>query len=622
MSDRMESAGGRPADSPAKDGTARPAGEMLQAISYALRLVWSASRAQTLLLLALQLSASLLLVAQLLLITWVLDAVIDLGQGRSVREALLPLALLAVLTAFASLVRAGSDLHQRLLGELVSRAVWRQIFDVSQSVDLKTYEDPRFYDQATRVQSGAASRTQVTVNASAVVVGDMLGVGAGVVAVMGLAPLLTPLLLLSGVPLLLASRITSHREFDFAVQQSERDRRLVYLQSVMTRRDEAKEVRAFTLFSAIRTQWEKAYSEYLSALQTHVRRRLRVTVLGNLCAAALTAVALLSAVLLVNKGQLSVADAGAAIVAVRLLGTRINGAAQGLSTIYESSLFLRDLHAFLERRAIGTTAAPLRPAPDNFDELTLTSVTFQYPGSAKPALREVSLRIRRGELIALVGENGSGKTTLAKLLANLYDPDAGDIRWDGVSLKALSPESTRRRIAVLFQDFVRYQLSARDNIALGSSHASIEDAALREAARRADADEFLCGLPAGYDTILSKEYANGMDLSVGQWQRVALARAFVRDAPFVILDEPTASIDARAEHDLFARIRELFTDHTVLVISHRFSTVMSADRIYVMSDGRVVEEGDHASLVAQQGLYAELFAMQAQAYLDDRPTGK
>jgi ATP-binding cassette subfamily B protein len=228
----------------------------------------------------------------------------------------------------------------------------------------------------------------------------------------------------------------------------------------------------------------------------------------------------------------------------------------------------------------------------------------------------VSLEIGAGEIVALVGENGSGKTTLAKLLCRLYLPERGRVLWDGMDTATVDPDELRRSVAVIFQDFQRYHLPARDNIGLGRHDAADDLDAIRRAARQADADGFVAALPDGYDTMLGPEFTKGTDLSIGQWQRMALARAFFRDAPLVILDEPTAALDPRAEHELFERIRALLAGRTVLLISHRFSSVRAADRIYVMDGGQVAESGTHAELMAAGGQYAELFTLQASAYLE------
>jgi ATP-binding cassette subfamily B protein len=245
-------------------------------------------------------------------------------------------------------------------------------------------------------------------------------------------------------------------------------------------------------------------------------------------------------------------------------------------------------------------------------------VSFTYPSATTPAVTNVSMEIGAGEIVALVGENGSGKTTLAKLLCRLYLPHGGRVLWDGVDTASVDPDGLRRSVAVIFQDFLHYALPAAENIGMGR-HQRIGDAeAIRGAALHAGADDFLAKLPSGYETVLGPEFEGGKELSVGQWQRVALARAFFRDAPFIILDEPTAALDARAEHELFESIRTLCRGRSVLLISHRFSSVRSADRIYVLDGGRVVESGSHDELMALSGRYADLFTLQAAAYLAPR----
>jgi ATP-binding cassette subfamily B protein len=324
-------------------------------------------------------------------------------------------------------------------------------------------------------------------------------------------------------------------------------------------------------------------------------------------------------VFLVVTGQMSLAAAAAAAAAIVQIGPILSGLAWSVGFLYENVLFIEDYERFCAMKpAIEAARSHLSP-PQSFDRVAVEQVSFRYPSSDQPALRGVSLELRRGEIVALVGENGSGKTTLAKLLCQLYQPDAGRILWDGRDTAEMDPDQLRRAISVIFQDFGQYWLSVRQNIAMGSVERLDDQASLEAAARRSGAHSFIDGMSERYTTMLGPIFEGGQNLSVGQWQRMALARAFFRNAPLVILDEPTAALDARAEHDLFESIRDLYGGHTVLLISHRFSSVRTADRIYVLDRGEVVEDGSHDELMARDGLYADLFRLQAAAYLEPGP---
>jgi ATP-binding cassette, subfamily B, bacterial len=337
--------------------------------------------------------------------------------------------------------------------------------------------------------------------------------------------------------------------------------------------------------------------------------------LANVGVAAVLAVTLLFVGWLTLSGRVPLSAAGIAVAGVAIVGQRLSMAGYSVGALSESALYIDDYVAFVELLPRVQQSEPHNPAANSFAEISIDGVSFAYPTAKESALRDVSLNIHAGEIVALVGENGSGKTTLAKLLAGLYRPTSGTITWDGIDIHGMDATQLRTGIAAIFQDFVRFHLRAQDNVGLGRVDAIDDLEAIREAARQADADAFLSTLPNGYDTVLGPEFEGGSDLSIGQWQRVALARAFFRQAQFVILDEPTAALDPRAEHDLFQRIRALLAGRTVLLISHRFSSVRNADRIYVLDNGRVTESGTHEELMRREGSYAELFQLQAAAYL-------
>jgi len=591
-------------------------GRFRDLIARSVRLVWYASRGLFLCLIAVQIVAALALAGQVLVVQALLNAILGLADGQASMSTLwTPVVMLALLSALTAITGAVQGSIQRLLGERVARTMWHRVLDVSTGVSLRHFEAPGFYDRLQRVQSSATSRPfQVTQSLISLAGAFAASVGVGI-AIVSLSPLLLPLLVLGGIPMLLTSRRESRLEFNFTVAQTQSQRLRQYLIVLQTRREEAKEIRAFNLAPSLRSRFDLIYSTYLADLGRHLRRRTLLNIVGNLASAFVLAVTLLVLTWLISQGKVGVAAAGAAIVAIRMLASQVQILFGGMQQIFECGLFLDDVDGFMRLGPATAREEGGREPPEDFHAVEVQNVRFTYPGSNRPALNGVDLRIDAGEVVALVGENGSGKTTLAKILASLYDPDSGSVRWDGIDGREYSRPAMRDRVAVIFQDFVRYALSAKENIALGRPEEPVDDARVLAAARTAGADRTIDDLPMGYRTPLSRMFAGGQDLSGGQWQRIALARAFYRDAPLVILDEPSAALDPRAEFELFASLRDVLAGRTALFISHRFSTARTADRIYVLDEGRVVETGSHDELMAADGQYADLFRLQAAAYL-------
>ena len=314
---------------------------------------------------------------------------------------------------------------------------------------------------------------------------------------------------------------------------------------------------------------------------------------------------------LLATGTLPLSVAGTAVLAIRSAHGSLQQLMYSVNQCYEDGLYFSDYLAFCEDALRRLPPAGSAAVPPEFSRIEVRGVTFSYPGAKEPALRDVSIEIGRGEVVALVGENGSGKTTLAKVLAGLYRPSSGSVCWDSVSLADVDGEPLRERIAVIAQDHANWPLTVRHNITMG--RAASPDA-LDRAAAASGADTVIGKLPRGYDTLLDRHFKDGAELSGGQWQRIAAARGFYRSAALLIMDEPTAALDARAEYALFSSIRGHAADRSIVLITHRLASVKHADRIYVLRDGQVIEQGVHADLLALGGQYAELFTLQAAQY--------
>ena len=512
------------------------------------------------------------------------------------------------MTALSGSVGALQTQQHRLLGERVSQRVWDRLLDTTTRADLLTYESSGFATSLERVQQNAVTRPFAVTTALLGLTGSLLGVAAMSAVLVGVEPLLVPVLLAAGLPAVLLSRWASRTEFAFAHRLTASYRRRNYLRQLLTQRPFAAELRAFGSAGPLRERHRILNREVTSELRAQVRRRQLIAVLTTVGVAVALTAALLAIVELVRQGRIDLPEAGAAAIAVRLLSGQLNTMFTSVGGLLESAPFLADLDRFV-------TSGPPPPPPGRkrplTDRVTLHEVSFRYPEQDRPAVDSVDIEIRAGEVVVLVGENGSGKTTLAKIVAGLYDPVTGTRHWDGAAVPA---PDVRASVSVIFQDFVRYQMTLRDNITISDSDRSASEDGVIDATRRAGMLAATRQLPDGIDTMLGRDLDEGTDLSGGQWQRVALARALYRDTPLVVLDEPAAALDPRAEHELFADVRAVLDGRAALLISHRFSTTRLADRIYVMDCGRVVECGTHDELMARAGQYAELYGLQSAAY--------
>ncbi len=589
-----------------------------QLFARALRISWQAAPRQLIAVSLLQLLAGVGLAAQVLLSKQVLSVMLGEHGPVTVHNALPDVIALALVTAVLQFAAAANTEISRVLSALVEQYAIGQVVEVATSVDLLDYERPSFHNGLQRAQIAATTRPVQMVNGLTAMLGTITGIAGIAIALFVIQPVIVLLLAVGFVPVWLASRKASRALREYAVHQTERDRQRNYLFLVLTHRQMAGEIRAFSLVDFFRSRLNTVYGERIRDLRHVARKRLWIGLIGTAINLVITVATLSLLVWLIASGRISPSAAGAAAGAVVLLAQRIHGLGGASGSMYENTLYMQDFTRFVDQLPELRKTRPSGPAPSGFSKLRATDIEFTYPSRDLPALRGVSIEIGHDEVVAIVGENGSGKTTLAKLLAGLYPPSSGTICWDETDISESDPDLLRRSVALIFQEFGQYYMTAGENIGLGDVDRISDNEGIKEAGRLAQADKFIEELPKGYDNLLGPEFFSGANLSLGQWQRIALARAFFRDAPFVILDEPTASLDPRAEAALFENVRSLYRGRAVLLISHRFSSVRSADRIYVMDSGRVVENGTHEELLAEDGLYAELFTLQASAYEADR----
>ncbi|MBO0812010.1 MAG: ABC transporter ATP-binding protein [Microlunatus sp.] len=532
----------------------------------------------------------------------------DAPLTPSIWVLLISVVVISGIVAFAG--AAGAGLH-RLLTERTIRYCSAITLAVTARVPLREFESPAFHDRLERVRQNHSSPLEI-----AIAVPQLVSAAIGAIAVLvGLAvinPLLAPVTLLSAAPIWLVGRSNSDEMYSFSFGNAPYDRARQNLEKIINDRESAAEVRAFRLSGYLTDRWAASYDDRIAEITGLVRRFVRRSAFGAAIASLVLVVVFVIILMLVGHDGMSLAAAAAACVAVLILANRCQQAATSAARLVEQSHYVQE---FLDLSAWSASLpVPRVIQVQPFTALQAHAISFSYPAAERLALDQVSLRIERGEVIAIVGPNGSGKTTLAKLLAGLYPPTDGVITWDDRPLSAITQDGGLSEVGVVFQEFGHYWFSAADNIAVGAVQRSGDHDGVRRAADRAGVTQFVNELPRGFDTPLGVEVEGGTDLSGGQWQRIAIARVLFRDASFLIMDEPTAALDAEAEAALFETIAALAEGRTVVLISHRFSTVRSADRILVLDHGRLIEQGSHAELMALGGRYARMYSLQAKAY--------
>ncbi|HEY7556961.1 MAG TPA: ABC transporter ATP-binding protein [Candidatus Binatia bacterium] len=585
----------------------------------AVRFVWRTNPWATVGLGLLTLGGALLPATQAWVGKLIVDGVVASVQGGQDAEQvknvffylILELALFLLSTAF----NHGRRLIQQLIQLQLANRIRAEIIRKALTLELAYFEDPDFYDRLQNARREGGYKPVELINDTFLIVQNMITLISFALLMLRFSPWLVVILLATSIPAFIAETRYSERGFRLLMRRAPETRQVNYLSRLLTEDTAVKEIKLFNLGGALLRRYTTLFDKFFHEDKALALRRATAGFSLGLIATLGFYGSYAWIVWHTVQGKISLGDMTLYLAIFRQGQSTFQSILSAVGNIYENNLFMANFFDFLaleprlkiagQQRKL---AIPLRGG------IEFRGVGFRYPGSDEWALRGVDLTIRPGEKIALVGHNGAGKTTLIKLLSRLYDPSEGSVLIDGIDIRDLEPLELQQRIGVIFQDFVRYHLPVRENIGFGQIDAMDDPERIAAAARKSGADAVIADLPAGYETMLGRWFREGHELSLGQWQKIALARAFMREADILVLDEPTASVDAQTEYEIFQHFKALTDGKMAILISHRFSTVRMADRIAVLQEGRITELGTHEELLRREGTYAQLFSMQAEGY--------
>ncbi|RAU84243.1 ABC transporter ATP-binding protein [Pontibacter arcticus] len=582
------------------------------------RLIWHTSKSMTIGNMLLRLVKSAIPLAMLYVGKLIIDEVIRQYGLNGERELTYLWELVALelgLAVLSDLINRGITLLDSLLGDLFSNKTSVTLIEHAATLDLAQFEDATFYDKLERARRQTVTRV-VLMSQVLSQVQDMVTIAFLAVGLIAFNPWLIVILLIAVIPSFLGESHFNERTYSLSRSWTPERRELDYLRYIGASDETAKEIKTFNLSGFLADRFRALSDRYYNLNKNLIVRRAVwgsiLSGIGTLAYYGAYVFILFRAV----SGAISIGDLTFLAGSFNNMRGLLQGIMTRFSQIAESALYLQDLFDFLELKPNITPPVNPHLIPRPIQKgFTFENVGFKYHNSERWAVRHLSFHLQAGEKLALVGENGAGKTTLVKLLARLYEPTEGRILLDGKDLRDYDLNDLRHQVGIIFQDFVRFQMSASDNIAIGQISNILDKDRIQTSAHKSLADQVIQKLPDKYEQVLGKRFNKGVELSGGEWQKVALARAYMRDAQLLILDEPTSALDARAEHEVFLRFSELIAGKTAVLISHRFSTVRMADRILFLENGQLKELGSHEELLAQNGKYAELFTLQAKGYL-------
>ena len=585
---------------------------------YVFGLIWKAAPASLFLMSFFAILSGVIPVVTAYLSKDIINALVDAQGNLEIRFQPI-LLLILILFGFRFLKQTISRLNHmtvRIAGELVTKHIRLMIIEKSEEIDLASFDDPEFYERLENAQREAGSRPVSIISSTFDVISNIISLVSFIVVLATLSPWAPILIILLAFPSAVINFHFRKQTYRYVRRNSKARREMNYYANVLVSKDHAKEMKLLDLPDTFIGKFKAVFTEYFAGIRhLIVKETVWLTVLGILTTLGNCALFLYIAYQ-IFRGELRVGDYSLFTGALTSVSTAVVSLITTSSSVYEGTLFIDNLILFMkEKRKIFLVGSKTEPKRNTAHSIEFSHVYFRYPGTEHWVLEDLCFRIEGGQTVVLVGLNGAGKTTLIKLLTRLYDPTEGTILLDGIDIRTIDPKEYYDLFGILFQDFGKYAVTVRENIAFGNVHRPIDEERIRAAAKEGDADTFINLLPDNYDTPLTRMFEpNGMELSGGQWQKLSVSRAYYNDSDILILDEPTAALDAIAEQEIFNKFDELRNGKTTLFVSHRLSSAVNADSIIVLSGGKITEHGSHAQLMENGGQYAEMFMAQARRY--------
>lgn len=592
---------------------------LFKRLAYIVKLVWQAKPQLIFLMFAYSVVSGAIPVVSALIAREIINALVTLTSGEGSFDKVMTLLILQFAVIFASsLINSLYSMIVRISGELVTNHIKLTILEKTKEIDIESFDRPDFYEKLENASREAGSRPVIILQSVFSVVSSLISLGSFIVILAGVSPAAPLLMIAFSVPSAIVSFVYRKKNFEYMRRRSKDRRKMQYYSDLVTNKDMAKEIRIFDLSDTFIDSYKSTFAKYFAGIKRLIYAENAWSVLISLAGAAINCSLFLLIAKMVALGELMIGDYTLYTGSLNSISQSVSGIISTFAMVYEGTLFIDNMISFMSEKyhIMPITDTPLH-VKQGAHSIEFKNVSFRYPGAAEDAVKNLSFTINEGETAVLVGLNGAGKTTIIKLITRLYDPRSGEILLDGKDIRLYDLKELYSMYGLIFQDYGKYAFTAGENIMFGDVSRGYDSELVKSSAEHSGADKFINNLPGGYNTPLMRYFEeNGAELSIGQWQKLAVSRAFYGKSDFLILDEPTSSLDAIAEQEIFRQFEELRRGKTTIFVSHRLSSATTASKIIVIEKGKLAECGTHRELMQKGGKYCELFTSQAKRYVD------